>query len=323
MQARWIWIALAAIVLLGVLAAAKRYRHRIVGVYRDRYGAIASYYRSEAPKQGANGLLFIHHSCGENWLDEGLLPALLAKDYVDTFSDVDYKVHVPNDPGRPASLGESSGDLTEMWHWVPWFNDYLESLEGFQRGGGTARNRIIMFKSCYTMSQIVSEGSEPGDPFAEEATLANFRAVWRHPEAPGKTWSREGGEYRSLADVLAARPETLFVYITSPPLANERTDDESARRARQFTRWLQDEWLPAYDREHPELRNVAIYDWFDVLANPDDAAQWPNRLKAEYGGGTMNSHPKTVANRRSVELFASGPDAFLDRAWARYSEAHP
>ncbi len=321
MHGRWLWIAVAAVVLLGLAAVTHKYGRKALRRYKDSVGPIARYYGSPAARQGTNGLLFLHHSCGMNWLNQGLLDALRAKPYVEAFSDVDYKVSVAPDAGRPASLGEPAGDRTDMNHWILWFNDYLGSLRTFRRGGGEITNRIILFKSCYPMSQVTGEGSEPGDPFSPEKTLANYRAVFRHPDGPGRTYEREGVSYRPLEEVFAGNPDVLFVVITAPPLSNERNDDASAHRARVFVNWLKGEWLDDYNRRNPGLANVAVFDWFDILANPDDAAEFPNRLKRDYGGATSDSHPTAVANRRSTEIFASGPDAFLDRAWAAFEKA--
>lgn len=320
MHGRWIWILVAAIVTVAFAGIGYKLGRKALREYRKTSGPLAQYHRAGGGR-GDDGLLFVHHSCGMNWLNQGLLPALLAKPYVGAFSDVDYKVSVPNDPGRPASLGEPAGDRTDMHHWILWFNDYLGSLKTFRRSGAGGANRILMFKSCYPMSNVTAEGTEPGDPFSPERTLANYRAVFRHPEGAGHTYSREGVEYRALDDVFAANPDALFVVVTPPPLANERNDDASAHRARVFCEWLKGEWLEGYRAAHPGLENVVVFDWFDFLANSDTSREFPNRLREEYGGATSDSHPNEIANRRSTELFASGPDAVLDAAWAAFEEA--
>jgi hypothetical protein len=58
-----------------------------------------------------------------------------------------------------------------------------------------------------------------------------------------------------------------------------------------------------------------VLDWFDFLANPDDAATKPNRLKTEYGGTSGNSHPNSAANKLSTDVFAVQRDNFFDIAW--------
>ena len=89
----------------------------------------------------------------------------------------------------------------------------------------------------------------------------------------------------------------------------------NAHRARLFNTWLTDEWQVEY-KQRTGLNNVAVFDWFNVLANADDAATMPNRLKAEYGGETTNSHPNQTANVYSTEVFAGRANNFIDQAYA-------
>lgn len=261
-------------------------------------------------------LVFIHHSCGSNWLSSGLHSALVAKEYIDQRNDIGYGTAMAPDPGRPASLGSKPGDNTNMNHWILWFNDYLSGVKRHQAATGV--NRVIMFKSCYPISDVSSDGRELGDPFSGEQTLANYRAVYRHPGGPGNVFSRGGLVYRPLEDIFAMNPDTLFIPVTAPPLVNRQTNDSAARRARLFNNWLKNEWMAGYNAAHPGLNNVAVFDWFDVLANPDGYISYPNRLRSEYGGETNDSHPNASANAYSVQLFASAPDSFIDRAWAAF-----
>jgi len=264
-------------------------------------------------------LLFIHHSCGHNWLNHSLYNALLAKAYIDECNDITYGTRMAPDAGRPTSLGNTPGDHTNMNHWILWFNDYLDGMKSYGCADGV--NRIIMFKSCYSISNISRDGTEPGNPFSSEQTLVNFKAVYRHPDGPGHTYSHNGYTYRPLEDVFAENPDTLFVPVTAPPrhyAPADATNDEEAYRAREFNNWLKNEWLPSYNAAHPRLNNVAVFDWFHVLAYPDDHPSHPNRLKAEYGGDGGDSHPNKTANRDSTQVFASNPDNFIDNAWTAF-----
>jgi len=265
-------------------------------------------------------LVFIHHSVGANWLNSGLHDALLAKSYIDERNDIYYGTTMSPDPGRPASLGSVPGDLTDMHHWILWFNDYLEGIK--THGAATGVNRIIMFKSCYPNSNVVATGSEPGDPFSATKTLVNYKAVFRHPAGPGATYTSGGSEYRPLEDIFAANPDTLFIVVTAPPrhyAPTDATNDAEAHRARQFNDWLKEVWLADYRAAHPGLDNVAVFDFFDVLAYADDHATHPNRLREEYGGTSGDSHPNTTANQAATAVFATDPDNFIDGAWAAFN----
>ena len=96
--------------------------------------------------------------------------------------------------------------------------------------------------------------------------------------------------------------------MTAPPLhfgPEDAVTDADAHRVRVFNTWLVDEWVPAY-RERTGLNNVAVFDWFDVLAYEDGHPEHPNRLRGEYGGGSGDSHPNEKARKLSVDLFARG-----------------
>ena len=265
-------------------------------------------------------LVFIHHSCGNAWLSNSLHDALLAKDYIDERNDIYYGTTMSPDPGRPASLGGTPGDRTNMNHWILWFNDYLEGVKSHD--AATGFNRIIMFKSCYPISNIGSDGTEPGDPFSGSQTTVNYKAVYRHPSGLGNTYTHDSYTYKPLEDIFAENPNVLFIPVTAPPLhyaPSDATNDDNAHRAREFNNWLKNDWLASYNAAHPGLNNVAVFDWFNVLAYPDDHLDHPNRLKAEYGGAGGDSHPNSAANAYSTQVFATDPDNFIDNAWNAFN----
>jgi len=269
-----------------------------------------------APAMAQQDLVFIHHSVGSNWLAAGLDSALVAKPYIDLRNDMTYGTAVTNDTGRPASLGSVPGDSTDMHHWILWFNDYLAHVKQHH---STTANRIVMFKSCFPNSAIDSDGAEPGDPFSGSQTLANYRAVYRHPSGVGHTYTSGSVTYKPLEDVFAENPDTLFIPVTAPPLTWSGTDDASARRARQFNNWLKNVWLADYNSRHPTLHNVAVFDFFDVLATPDSDASHPDRLRSEYGGSGDDAHPNTAGSTAAIQVFATNSGNFIDSAFASFS----
>jgi hypothetical protein len=105
-----------------------------------------------------------------------------------------------------------------------------------------------------------------------------------------------------------------------PP--NDATNDAEAHRARVFNNWLKNEWLENYINE-TGLHNIAVFDWFDILAYPDDHSDHPNRLKSEYGAESGDSHPNAVANIYSTQIFATNPDNFIDTAWNDFINIPP
>jgi hypothetical protein len=272
------------------------------------------------PAARADNLVFLHHSVGQNWLDSGLNDILLAKTYVTERNDITYGTTMAPDADRPASLGSVPGDSTDMNHWILWFNDYLDGVKTYDCSAGV--NRIVMFKSCFPNSDIADDGTDPGDPFSGDKTLANYKAVYRHPAGPGYTYSQAGYTYRSLEDVFAAEAGTLFVAVTAPPQCyQDQRSNANAHRARLFNNWLKNEWLAGYNAAHPGLHNVAVFDLFDVLAWPDNDRYHPNRLRGEFGGGSGDSHPNSNANQQMTRVFATNAGNFLDSTWLAFH--HP
>ena len=272
------------------------------------------------PKPGpvvVDDLIFIHHSVGQHWLNHSLHAALLAKPYVDERNDICYGTDMSPDADRPDSLADTPGDATDMYHWIRWFNDYLEGVRSHGCADGV--NRIIMFKSCYPNSDVVEEGAEPGSPFAAWGSIVNYKAVYRHPDGSGNTYDRDSYTYLPLEDVFAANPGTLFIPVTAPPLCWEDTSEGNAAHARAFNNWLKGEWLEGYVARMG-LHNVAVFDFFDVLAHPDgDPADRRNRLRSAYGGETGNSHPNDAGDAAATAAFATGGGNFLDVAWAAFT----
>lgn len=269
-----------------------------------------------------NDLLFIHHSCGSNWLSDGLEPALLAKSYIDERNDITYGTDLSPNVARPDSLAGTPGNSTDMNHWILWFNDYADGVRS--HGCADGFNNIVMFKSCYPISNVYAD-TGAGDPFESYRSVANYQSVYAHPVGPGNTYSNGGYTYQPLEDIFAANTDTLFIPVTAPPrhyAPSDATNDDEAHRARVFNDWLKNDWLSSYDTVNPGLNNVAVFDWFDVLAYADDDPSHPNRLKSEYGGTAGNSHPNLAANTYSTEVFATNTANFIDDAWNQFSDSN-
>ncbi len=262
-------------------------------------------------------ILFIHHSCGENWLNNSLNTALLVKDYIDEVNESYYGTCFGPDSGRPDSLWGTPGDSTDMHHWILWFNDYLEGAK--ELGTSDGENRIIMFKSCYPNNDVTGMGSAPGDPFSDTKTVENYKAIFTRP-AGVSSYTHESFDYKPLEEIFAENPDTLFIFVTAPPRAAADGDPNEGQRARDFYDWLRETWLPSYNADHPGLSNVAIFDWFDFLANPEGAATNPNLLKDAYTSDPSDSHPNGTANADSTVHFVSGVSNLLDTIWQAFTD---
>jgi hypothetical protein len=206
-------------------------------------------------------LIFIHHSCGSNWLSDGnggLGIALMDNNYF--VSDTNYN-------WGPDSIG-SSTDIGEWWLWFRGSDsaEYLEALyaENGQHSSYSrmstdvgGENQIIMFKSCYPNSGLRGEINDPVPAIDDNPLRGESCGSEYHTVANAK------GIYIDLLEYFKTRPDKLFVVVTAPPLA----DATYADNARAFNDWLVNEWLTGYD-----VGNVCVFDFYNVLTtNGGDA----------------------------------------------------
>ncbi|GEM_PF-2283900 len=226
--------------------------------------------------------LFIHHSVGFNWVVYGDLYKSLTNPA--NLGGRRIRMHL-------ATMGDTIGWNTDTCDWRRKFRDQMDKVLHFDfhpdiyyKTKGRY-NQIVMFKSCFPNSAISSIGMPPGNPDSKERTLFNYVAVMNE-----------------LALLFDDYPHVLFIYVTSPPL---NPFDGWTRKAsglhRRFCEWVQKTWLPDY-KTQTGLRNVAVFDLFDVLAEPDNAATYPNALRAAYRKG-KDSHPLPVGLKAATRKF--------------------
>ena len=231
-------------------------------------------------------LVFIHHSCGENWLaddDGGLGRALEENNYF--VSDTNYG-------WGPDSIG----DRTDITDWPEWFTGpnsarYLAALytESGQNSWYTrdmsdpgGENQIVMFKSCYPNSNLEGKPNEPPRR-GDDLTVGNAKAI-----------------YNELLVYFSSRPDKLFIAVTAPPVQ----DPEYAGNARAFNNWLANDWLDDY-----EGTNVAVFDFYNILTGPDHHHRYqPNYIEHSWGARNTlyypsngDDHPSPAGNRRATE----------------------
>ncbi len=228
---------------------------------------------------GATNFLFIHHSVGDGWLNAGELAAqLTALGY--QVNDATYGDAV----GGPNAFGLNPlGDYTDVCHWYWWFNHTMAATLAWDCTAGES-NRIVMFKSCFPNSVIYEDGVAPGDP------TNDTHSTWNHKAA-----------YLSLTNAFATRSNTLFIAVTAPPVKRgDGYDPANAARCRAFHNWLRNEYVAEY-RATTGLRNLAVFDLFDMLAMPASATRNANALLPRYC--TRDSHPKARGSRAATGAF--------------------
>ncbi len=254
-----------------------------------------------SPPSSPAKLVFIHHSCGENWLADyhGRLGIAL-RDNNYFVSDTNY--------GWPP---DSIGDNTDIGHWYDWFvgensakytsvlyaesdrfGDYYSRLAADPGG----ENRIVMFKSCYPNSYLygpanaaATVGDNPlrGQPsWSEHMTVANAKGI-----------------YNDILGYFATRQDKLFIAVTAPPQVDGETDATIAANARVFNDWLVNDWLSAYPYD-----NVAVFDFYNVLTSNGGSPEINDAGQAEGNHhrwhGSQAQHIQTV--EYDMAAYASG-----------------
>ncbi len=292
-----------------------------------------------APPASPVKLIFIHHSCGGNWLADigqhdqagGLGMAL---------RDNNYYVSAANYGWGPDGIG----DNTDIGHWWDWFRGpnrdtimaavYAESGQNFGDYGSWSRlstdpggeNEIIMFKSCYPNSGL---GGSPTDP----PTTGDNPLRGQAYDSANMTVANAKGIYNDLLVYFAAHPDKLFIAVTAPAMIDADTNATEAANARAFNDWLADEengWLKSYTRT-----NVAVFDFYNVLTSnggdvdTNDAGQetgnhhrWRNNAVQHIHTVNNNfsayasdgdSHPHAAGNLKATTEFVPLLNVYYNR----------
>lgn len=277
-------------------------------------GHAATLSNTNAPTEVVR-LFFIHHSTGENWLNDehgGLGPAL---------RDSNYFVSDSNYGWGP----EGIGDTTDIGNWHSWFrgpdsatylaavfaageqNCWYSRLEESPAG----LNQILLFKSCFPNSALQGAAGDPipaigGNPLKGQDAYSEYHTV-----------ANAKGIYLDLLPCFASRTNTLFVAVTAPPLS----DPTWADNARAFNQWLMNDWLAGYPHA-----NVFVFDFYNVLTSNGGATDvsdvgraagnhhrwWEGALqhKTDGGGNVLaypsspdDDHPNGVGSQKATAEF--------------------
>lgn len=232
--------------------------------------------QATAALAGTKSFFFLHHSTGRNLMNQGDVRNIIG--VLSSYQQTQLTVwdHDYNHIG----LRDPDDQYTGYSYEIPNDNTDPDGLyelwttENAARDSILARYDVIAFKSCYHPTcQIVSDDQ-----------LQQY-----------KDW------YLEIREVLVQYPLKLFVIMSPPPLHNLVTEQDWADRSRAFANWLgSEEFLGDYD-------NLVFFDFFDLLANPDDGQPMANMLRYEYEitHDTPNGHPNELANSIIGPQFAN------------------
>ena len=135
----------------------------------------------------------------------------------------------------------------------------------------TRQYQVISFKHCFPVSNIQAD-KDSADINSDYKSLANYKL-----------------QYGALRDKLHEFPSTKFIVWTGAALAKGAVSEEAAMRARQFFRWVKEEW------DLPE-DNIWLWDFYEL------ETEGGLYLKDEYATSDTDSHPNTVFASRAVGL---------------------
>lgn len=256
-------------------------------------------------------LVFIHHSTGQAWLEDGYGNLGV------TMRDNRYFVSDTNYGWGPGSIG----DYTDTGHWWTWFRGssattYTTAL--FAENGQNSSysrltsepagpNKIVMFKSCFPNSNIEGSPSDVIPPIETNPLKGDSGPL---------TVGNAKGIYLDLLPYFATQTDTMFVLVVPPPLRPVDTSAPNAANARYLANWLvdRDGWLAGYAGG-----NVVAYDYYTVLTGGHHRVSGG---MVEHKAGASNylafptgdSHPSAAGDRIASAEFAPFLNAAL-RSW--------
>jgi hypothetical protein len=214
-------------------------------------------------------LVFIHHSVGENWLNDGLCQAL--NDHGYHVADIYYG-------------WREYGDRTDTVDWPMWFTDKVMGLVYAEMGNMTApntlqpapgANTIVMFKSCFPNSDVGSD-------------ISDEKAI-----------------YAGLLAYCEQHPDKMFVLLTPPPM--QQISDPP--KTRELCDWLADRqngWLAGLSTSNVvvfDLYNVlTASDAHHRLVGGKEVHETvPSNDTLAYPSG--DDHPDSEGNAKATEEF--------------------
>ncbi len=263
-----------------------RARATVVGVVLVVLLLVLGAGTASAAEAAEANLVFIHHSVGSNWLNAGLCAGLNANGY--HVADITY--------GWDGGTSTVYGDHTDTGDWPDWFTDTVMGLVYPEMDAMSAPNTlapapgdntIIMFKSCYPLSDVGSSSTD------------------------------EKAIYNSLLAYFQDNPDKMFVLVTPPPMASI----SNPLVTRELCNWLVDRengWL-----KDLTTNNVFAFDLYNVLTHPDAHHRLVSDVETHpvvSGSNTLYSgyhtsgddHPNYTGSAKAAAEFVPLMDAWYD-----------
>lgn len=227
-------------------------------------------------------IIFLHHSTG-NRIWRGSLSKIADKlgfngDVIKWFDDynkknsTNYNITETNFPKEsPYGWNNYPYDYYNIWVKNAGDKPYKEepTLEIL-----TKKYDVIIFKHCFPVSNIMSDISDP-DIESNTKTLGNYKL-----------------QYKALKKKLLEFSDKKFILWTPTAQLKSQTNEEEAKRADEFYRWVRDEWDQKGD-------NIFLWDFrsFQVEGGI--------YFKDEFADAINNSHPNRTFSTRVAPYFCN------------------
>jgi hypothetical protein len=135
----------------------------------------------------------------------------------------------------------------------------------------TKEYQVIIFKHCFPVSNIRPDNDSPSAD-SDHRTISNYKL-----------------QYSKLRDKMHQFPASKFILFTGATQVKSNTDSTQAERAREFFKWVINEWDLPDD-------NIFIWDLYGLQTEGD------LYFKKEYSVSPVNSHPNNSFAEKAVNL---------------------
>jgi hypothetical protein len=105
-----------------------------------------------------------------------------------------------------------------------------------------------------------------------------------------KTFQNYRLQYEAIKSKLRQFPKTRFIVWTAAALVEGATNEDDAKRAREFVEWVRSTWDEAGD-------NIYLWDFHSL------ETEGGLYLKSEFASGPKDSHPNDAFSRTVAPLF--------------------
>ena len=214
-------------------------------------------------QQTFRNAMFLHHSTGSNILGPN-----------GSSTSVNLELAKYNE--IKMFTGDQKVTMNHEWfapgdnEWVTMRN-FFEGKLSLKPDGYYNKYKIIIVKSCYPSSEIVSEGS------ANDMQNPTYKSIYNYK------W-----HWRNMVRIMEQHPDNFFVIWTNAPLEASSTNLTQATNSKTFCHWAKNILAKGLDAEYGQFpKNVYVFDFFAKLTADNGI------MKDEFK--TNDSHPNASA----------------------------